>query len=115
MAISDWNIFRTKFSGKEQTSFEDLAYQLFCSEHSIRNGIMGYKNQTGIEKDPILISNELIGFQAKFYDVKISEKKADILDSITKAKKKNPEINKIFIYTNQEFSESSKSDKKDPK
>ena len=110
----NWNIFKSKFNGKETSSFENLAYQLFCAEHNNRIGIFRFKNQTGIETEPIQVENELIGFQAKFYDTKISGNKDDIIDSIKKAKRENADLNKILFYLNQEFSESTKKEKKDP-
>src|SRR3972149_10213705 len=104
----NWNNFKAKFNGKEQKSFEWLCYLLFCNEFNINTGIFRYKNQAGIETEPIEYDGKLIGFQAKFYETKISENKDDIKDSIAKAKSKNQKINKILFYINQEFSESSK-------
>jgi len=110
----NWNNFKAKFSGKEQKSFEWLCYLLFCNEFNINTGIFMYKNQAGIETEPIEYDDKLIGFQAKFYETKISENKEDIKDSIAKAKSKNQKLNKVLFYINQEFSESSKKDKKEP-
>jgi len=111
----NWNLFRAKFNGRERESFENLSYQLFCAEHNNRIGIFRFKNQTGIESEPIKVNEELIGFQAKFYDTKISENKDEIIESIVKAKRENPELSKILFYLNQEFSESSVKGKKHPK
>jgi len=111
----NWNIFKVKFDGKETITFEGLAYQLFCSEFNIKIGIPKFKNQVGIETEPIEVNGDVIGFQAKYYETKISNNKEDIIDSIKKAKKKNPNLTKIFIYLNQEISESSKEQEKDPK
>ncbi len=102
----NWNIFKTKFHQRERTAFESLAYMLFCYEHKIRIGIFRFKNQTGIETEPIEYNGEMIGFHAKYFDTKLSENKDDIIDSLRKAKAKNPRLNKILIYTNQEHSES---------
>jgi len=110
----NWNNFKAKFNGKEQKSFEWLCYLLFCNEFNINTGIFRYKNQAGIETEPIEYDDKLIGFQAKFYETKISQNKYDIKDSIAKAKSKNQELNKVLFYINQEFSESSKKDKKEP-
>jgi hypothetical protein len=49
----NWNNFKAKFNGKETLSFESLAYQLFCFEFNIKTGIFRFKNQTGIETEPI--------------------------------------------------------------
>ena len=110
----NWNNFKAKFNGKEQKSFERLCYLLFCNEFNISKGIFRYKNQTGIETEPIEYDGKLIGFQAKFYETKISDNKGDIEKSITKAKNKNQKLDKILFYINQEFSESSKKGKKEP-
>ena len=114
MQEANWNNFKAKFNGKEQKSFELLCYLLFCKEFNKNTGIFRYKNQVGIETEPIEYNNQTIGLQAKFYETKISENKDDIKDSIDMAKRKNSNLNKIVFYINQEFSESSKKGKKDP-
>lgn len=111
----NWNQFKAKFDGKEQSEFELLSYILFCYEHGNKIGLFRFKNQTGIETEPINIDGRYIGFQAKFYgDTKLSENKSGLMDSIQKAKNKNPELNKILFYTNREFSESSDKEEKEP-
>lgn len=111
----NWNQFKAKFDGKEQSEFELLSYILFCYEHGNKIGLFRFKNQTGIETEPIKINGKSIGFQAKFYgDTKLSENKLGLIDSIQKAKNKNPQLNKILFYTNREFSESSDRGEKEP-
>ena len=110
----NWNKFKAKFNGKEEKSFESLSYLLFCREFGQPNGIFRYFNQTGIETEPVLVNGEWIGFQSKFYETKISENVANLKKSILKAKSKNKNLNKIYFYLNQEFSESSKKTKKEP-
>ncbi|MFH6959161.1 AVAST type 4 anti-phage nuclease Avs4 [Flavobacterium aquidurense] len=110
----NWNNFKAKFNGKESSTFESLAYHLFCYEHNLGLGIFRFKNQTGIETEPINYNNQIVGFQAKYYDTKISDNKSDIIDSIKKAKRKNPNLNIIYFYVNKEFSESSSKSGKDP-
>jgi len=111
----NWNNFKAKFNGKEQKSFEWLCSLLFCKEFNINMGIFRYKNQPGIEAEPIKYNNKWVGFQAKFYETKISENKDDIKDSMKIAKERNPRLNKILFYINQEFSESRKRGQKEPK
>ncbi|WP_307293143.1 AVAST type 4 anti-phage nuclease Avs4 [Flavobacterium sp. SORGH_AS_0622] len=111
----NWNIFKTKFNERESTAFESLSYQLFCDEHDQPCGIFRFKNQTGIETEPIASKGKIIGFQAKYYDVRLADKKADIIDSLKKAKGKNKELSILYIYLNKEFSESSDPAQKDPK
>lgn len=108
----NWNNFRAKFNGKENSVFESLAYMLFCYEYGVRIGIFRFKNQTGIETEPIEVNGINIGFQAKYYDTKLSDNKNDLIDSLKKAKSKNPSLNKILIYTNQELSESRQKEQK---
>jgi hypothetical protein len=110
----NWQLFKAKFNGKETSIFENLAYHLFCIEYNINNGIFRFKNQTGIETEPIESNDETIGFQAKYYDTKIADNKSDIIDSIKKAKRENLGLDKILFYLNQEFSESSTKGIKDP-
>lgn len=64
----NWNAFRAKFNEKEEHSFERLSYLLFCSEHKQRIGIFRYKNQTGIETEPIKIYT-LINFQMVLFPI----------------------------------------------
>lgn len=111
----NWNIFKAKFYERETIAFERLSYQLFCSEHNQPCGIFRYKNQTGIETEPILVQEIITGFQAKYYEVRLADKKADIIDSVKKAKAKNKELSVLYIYLNKEFSESSEPAVKDPK
>lgn len=111
----NWNTFKKKFEGKETSAFEDLAYILFCSENNIEIGIFGFFNQTGIEREPVQIDKNVVGFQAKYYETELSKNKADMIDSIEKAKRENKELSKILFYLNQRFGESPKKGQKDPK
>jgi hypothetical protein len=108
MTDINWNIFKVKFNEREPKAFEQLAYFLFCSEFDISTGIFRFKNQTGIETEPITVEDRRIGFQAKYYDTKLADNKDDIIDSLTKAKSKNPDLTTIYLYTNREASESTK-------
>lgn len=108
----NWKTFELRYNQREDWAFENLSYLLFCSELDNRIGCFRFKNQTGIETEPIFKEGVFYGFQAKCYTTPISKNKNDIIDSIRKAKSKNPQLNKILLYTNQELSESSKKDKK---
>ena len=99
----NWNIFKAKFNGKEQSSFEWLCFLLFCKEFKKHIGISRFKNQAGVETNPININGEKVGWQAKFYDTKLSGHKEDFITTINMAKNRHPEINKIIFYTNQDF------------
>jgi len=111
----NWNNFKAKYDGREQKSFELLSYVLFCKEMGQRYGIFRYRNQTGVETNTVTSNGEEVGFQAKFYETNVSQNKKDIIDSIIKAKNKNPQIRKIYLYLNKELSESSTDNKIKPK
>jgi hypothetical protein len=107
----NWNVFKFKFNNRESKAFETLCYRLFCREFKVPLGIFRYKNQIGVETEPILVDGHWIGFQAKFFDHTID--KQEITSSIEKANVKNPDIKKIYVYLNLEFSESTKPGVKD--
>ncbi len=112
MVDISWNNFKVKFSGKEQESFERLCYILFCKEFKKDKGIPRYKNQAGIETEPIEVNKINIGWQARFYETRLSEHKRDFIESINTTKRKYPEVNKIIFYTNRDFGQGKR---KDPK
>lgn len=103
MIKPNWDIFKAKFSENPQENFEWLCYVVFCEEHNQPNGIFRYKNQSGIETDPIQIDNDVIGFQSKFYEGSLSDHKDDLIDTLEKSKSNYPNITKVILYTNSEF------------
>ncbi|HOW74636.1 MAG TPA: ATP-binding protein, partial [Candidatus Competibacteraceae bacterium] len=110
----NWKIFGIKYDNRETWAFEQMSYLLFCAEFNNRVGLFRYKNQTGIETEPIEKDGKYFGFQSKFYTNSIANNKDDIIDSIKKAKSKNKQLDEIFLYTNQELSESTTKRKKKP-
>ncbi|MDX1921394.1 MAG: ATP-binding protein, partial [Candidatus Caenarcaniphilales bacterium] len=107
----NWEVFKAKFDDK-QKKFEWLCSVLFAKEFNNGKGLFKYKNQTGIESEPIQVNGEWIGFQSKFLDTKIADNQNEFELSIDKAKKKNPQLTQILFYTNQPLSESSSPGKK---
>lgn len=105
MIKPDWEIFSAKFSNDKESTFEWFSYLLFCREFNLPRGWFGFKNQSAIEKNPIQINEEVIGFQAKFYSSPLSNHKNDFLEMLEKAKRDYPEITKILIYTNQAWTQ----------
>lgn len=110
----NWKIFDLKYDKQETWAFEQMAYLLFCAEFNNRIGLFRYKNQTGIETEPIEKDGVLYAFQAKYYTTSISHNKTDIIDSIKKAKSKNTHLKELLFYINQELSESTTKSKKKP-
>ncbi|MDX9971190.1 MAG: AVAST type 4 anti-phage nuclease Avs4 [Candidatus Gracilibacteria bacterium] len=98
-----WDIFKTKFYENPQDNFEWLCYILFCKEFKQEKGIFRFKNQSAIETNPIKNQEEVIGWQAKFYDTSLSQHKDDIIKTLEKAKKDYPTITKLLFYTNKEW------------
>ena len=104
----NWKAFEAKYENREQWAFEQMSYFLFCLEMDNYIGAFRYKNQAGIETEPIEKEGMLYGFQSKYYTTSISQNKKEIIDALKKAKTKNKKLNVIYFYISQEFSESSK-------
>jgi hypothetical protein len=103
MIKPNWDIFRAKFSNNPQDNFEWFCYSLFCREFKEEKGIFRFKNQSAIETEPIEKDGEVVGWQAKFYEVALSSKKGALIDTIEMAKRDYPNITKLLLYTNQEW------------
>jgi len=99
----NWDNFKAKFSENPQDNFEWFCYLLFSKEYNQPYGTHRYKNQSGIETDPLNIGEEVIGWQSKFYEDTLSNHKEDLLATLTKTKRDNPNITKIILYTNAEW------------
>lgn len=110
----NWKIFGVKYDKRETWAFEQMSYLLFCAEFNNRIGLFRYKNQTGIETEPIEKDGKFYGFQSKYYTTLIADNKDDIIDSIKKAKSKNKQLDQLYLYINQELSESTTKSKKKP-
>lgn len=105
MQKSDWDVFKSKFSNNPEEIFEWFCYILFCKEFNQEMGIARYINQTGIETEPINNKGKLIGWQAKFYETKLSVNKSKILKMLDQVKDKYPDLDEIIFYTNQDWGE----------
>ena len=112
----NWENFKYKNSQNLNKAFEALSYYLFCYEFDKKYGIHRYFNQAGIETDPIMQNQEIIGFQSKYYDdtIRLSQKKEEIKLAIKTTKQKYKGISKIVFYINKEFSQSRKPQKSKP-
>lgn len=99
MIKPNWDIFKAKFSENPQATFEWLCYLLFCNEFKKDKGIFRYKNQSAIETNPIEKGNEVIGWQAKFYDTSLSNHKDELLHTLEKTKRDYPNITKLLFFT----------------
>lgn len=111
----NWKVFGLKYDKREEWAFEQMSYLLFSAEHNSRIGLFRYKNQTGIETEPLIKGGKTLGFQSKYYTTSITTNKSDIIDSIKKAKAKNKNLDELYFYINQEYSESTAKNQKKPK
>lgn len=105
MIKPDWEIFSAKFSSNKEITFEWFSYLLFCREFNLPKGWFGFKNQSGIEKNPIKYNGEIIGFQSKFYSKSLSTHKDELIETLNKVKRDYPELTKLLFYTNQIWSQ----------
>lgn len=101
-----WNTFKAKYPSEQlqRDRFEDLARSLFCHRFGKEYGIFQCYNHAGNETDTIVHGNDIIGFNAKFFDHQIDKKQ--IMHSIQTAHDRNPNQTKILIYTNITFGNS---------
>lgn len=90
---------------KRQALLSPFATCCFVEFGVSKVGIPRYKDQPGLETDPIVFNSQWIGFQSKFFD---KNNKQDIEDSVAITKRQYPHVNKIYVYLNLEFSKSSK-------
>ncbi len=111
MIKPNWKIFAAKFSENPQHNFEWFCYVLFCKEFDKPYGIFRYKNQSAIETDPIEKDEDVIGWQARFYEGTLSRHKNDILCVIETARRDYSEITKLLFYTNKEWAQNNKGGK----
>lgn len=99
----DWNIFKLNFSENLQQNFEWMCYQLFCREFGKDKGIFRFYNQPTLETEPIKVGDNIIGFQAKFYAVNLTERSQKIQEIIKNLKVKYPDLNILYFYSNQDW------------
>ncbi len=103
MIKPNWDLFKAKFSENPQDNFEWFCYLLFCREFYKPHGVFRYKDQSGIETDPIEVGDEIIGWQAKFYEDTLSRHKSDLLSTLEKTRRDYPSLTKLIFYTNSEW------------
>lgn len=101
--MPSWDAFCAKYPTEElqRKIFEDLSRALFCKRFDKKYGVFQYSNNPGIETEPILYEDQMVGFQAKYFNNYINSK--EIISSIEKAHKQYPALSRIIIYTNKSF------------
>lgn len=96
-----WDTFNYKYKANKQEALENLARALFCERFGIPTGIFQRINHAGNETNTITKDNDVIGFQAKYFEHTIDE--AQIKKSIDAARAANPEQTTLYLYTNLMF------------
>lgn len=105
MIKPNWNVFKAKFSDDPQFHFEWFCYLLFCRETNKPFGVFRYKNQSAIETNPVDLDGHCLGFQSKFYDTTLTSNKVELIGTLEKAKRDYPKLTKLYLYTNQEWTQ----------
>lgn len=103
-----WDTFNYKYRANKQDALENLARALFCEQFDIPTGIFQRINHAGNETDTITKDNDVIGFQAKYFEHTIDE--TQIKRSIDAAHVANPQQTKLYLYTNLMFGNPHKED-----
>lgn len=101
----NWNEFKVK-QDNPTGAFEDLCYHLFCRKYNLSEGIRVNYNHVGLETDPVKNKKgELVGFQSKFFENKLSDSSSitQINHSLDKAKATYAGLHTVIIYTHQSF------------
>lgn len=75
---------------QETWAFEQMSYLLFCAEFNNRVGLFRYKNQTGIETEPIEKDGKYYGFQPNTTLTQLRTTRTTLL---IQSKKQSPKTN----------------------
>lgn len=98
-----WDSFKAKYPSEQlqRDRFEDLARALFCDRYGIKYGIFQCYNHAGNETNTVNDGEDVIGFNAKFFNNGIDV--SQITHSIEIAHNRHPDQTKMLIYTNAVF------------
>ncbi|QOG11919.1 AVAST type 4 anti-phage nuclease Avs4 [Arcobacter sp. FWKO B] len=104
----NWEQFKSKFNDSPTYYFEYFCYLLFCLEYNKPQGIFRYKNQSGIEWNPIEVDGRIIVAQCKFYDTSLGSHKDEIIEMLTTIQKNYTTPCELKFYTNQDWGQGKK-------
>lgn len=104
----NWEQFKSKFNDSPTYYFEYFCYLLFCLEYDKSQGVFRYKNQSGIEWNPIEVDGRIIVAQCKFYDTLLSSHKDEIIEMLNTIKKNYTTPCELKFYTNQDWGQGKK-------
>lgn len=105
MRFPSWNEFAGKYPDDPRNAFQALCRLLFRKRFGIGDALPYFYNHPGIETAPITMGTELIGFQSKYFTGEtIDDSQAEeMIASINTAKRYNPNLTKIILFTNSVF------------
>ncbi|MDD3056644.1 MAG: hypothetical protein PHE16_12315 [Aliarcobacter sp.] len=104
----NWEQFKSKFNDSPTYYFEYFCYLLFCLEYNRYRGIFRYKNQSGIEWNPIEVNGRIIVAQCKFYDTSLGSHKDEIIEMLNTIQKNYTTPCELKFYTNQDWGQGKK-------
>ena len=104
----NWDNFKSKFNDNPAYYFEYFCYLLFCLEYDKPQGVFRYKNQSGIEWNPIEAGGKTIIAQCKFYDTLLSSHKNEIVEMLDNISKNYSTPCELKFYTNQDWGQGKK-------
>ena len=104
----NWEQFKSKFNDSPTYYFEYFCYLLFCIEYNKLQGVFRYKNQSGIEWNPIEVDGRIIVAQCKFYDTSLGSHKDEIIEMLNTIQKNYTTPCELKFYTNQDWGQGKK-------
>ncbi|MFX4218553.1 AVAST type 4 anti-phage nuclease Avs4 [Aliarcobacter butzleri] len=104
----NWEQFKSKFNDSPTYYFEYFCYLLFCLEYNKSRGVFRYKNQSGIEWNPIEVDGKIIVAQCKFYDTSLGSHKDEIIEMLNTIQKNYKTPCELKFYTNQDWGQGKK-------
>ena len=105
-AYPTWEQFRAKNAQNKERSFETMCRLLFKAKYGIKESLSYAFNNAGNETAPIEIGDEMVGFQAKYFEggSTIDNSQArQIEHSIQIAHAHYPQQRKVIVYTTLPF------------
>lgn len=105
MRHPSWNEFIGKYPDDPRGAMEALSRFLFRTRYGIGDSLPYFYNHPGIETAPVIVGNEVVGFQSKYFTGEtIDDSQADeLIKSIETARRHNATLTKIIVYTNSAF------------
>ena len=105
-AYPTWEQFRAKNAQNKERSFETMCRLLFKAKYGIKESLPYAFNNAGNETEPIEFGDEIVGFQAKYFEggSTIDNSQArQIVHSIEIAHARYPQQRKVIVYTTLPF------------